>query len=85
MSENLNKAMMESWRVYWGTDDDEIPDPPPAFIRGFKAAVGALAPVVANLVELMERSDMEEFGEDCQPVTNGEWFSAIEKAKSAIG
>ena len=40
---------------------------------------------IATLVELMERSDMEEFGEDCQPVTNGEWFQAIETAKAAIG
>ena len=41
--------------------------------------------VVAELVDLMERSDMEEFGEVCQPVTNGEWFPAIERAKAAIG
>lgn len=38
-----------------------------------------------NLVELMERSDMEEFGEGCQLVTNGEWFPALERAKAAIG
>lgn len=38
-----------------------------------------------ELVDLMERSDMEEFGEVCQPVTNGEWFPAIERAKAAIG
>ena len=85
MTEMLNETMLDSWRKYWGTNDDDIPDPPPAFVRGFKAAVEALGPVVAELVELMERSDMEEFGEDCQPVTNGEWFPAIEKAKAAIG
>ena len=68
-----------------GTNDDDIPDPPPAFGRGFNAAVEALGPVVAELVDLMERSDMEEFGEVCQPVTNGEWFPAIERAKAAIG
>jgi hypothetical protein len=44
-----------------------------------------LKDLLVTLVELMERSDMEEFGEDCQPVTNGEWFQAIEKAKAAIG
>lgn len=40
--------------------------------------------MVATLIELMERSDMENFGEDCKPVTNREWFSAIERAKAAI-
>ena len=85
MTEMLNKTMLDSWRKYWGTNDDDIPDPPPAFVRGFNAAVAALGQVVAELVDLMERSDMEEFGEDCQPVTNGEWFQAIEMAKSAIG
>jgi hypothetical protein len=44
----------------------------------------SLKSVVADLVDLMARSDMEEFGEDCQPVTNGEWFPAIERAKAAI-
>ena len=85
MTEMLNKTMLDSWRKYWGTNDDDIPDPPPAFVRGFNAAVEALGQVVAELVDLMERSDMEEFGEDCQPVTNGEWFPAIERAKAAIG
>lgn len=86
MSENLNKIMAAGWREYWGTDDADIPDPPPAFIRGFLVAVETLSPVIEELVELMERSDMEEFGGlECQPVTNGEWFPAIERAKSAIG
>ena len=85
MTEMLNKTMLDSWRKYWGTNDDDIPDPPPAFVRGFSAAVEALGPVVAELVDLMERSDMVEFDEDCQPVTNREWFPAIEKAKAAIG
>ena len=85
MTEMLNKTMLDSWRKYWGTNDDDIPDPPPAFVRGFNAAVEALGPVVAELVDLMERSDMEEFGEVCQPVTNGERFPAIERAKAAIG
>lgn len=44
-----------------------------------------LKELLSTLVELMERSDMEEFDEDCQPVTNGEWFPAIERAKAAIG
>jgi hypothetical protein len=43
MSEMINKTMMDSWRKYWGTDDDDIPDPPPAFVRGFNAAVETLA------------------------------------------
>ena len=85
MTEMLNKTMLDSWRKYWGTNDDDIPDPPPAFVRGFNAAVETLAPVVAELVDLMERSDMEEVGEECQPVTTGEWFPAIERAKAAIG
>ena len=85
MSDRLNSAMLDSWREYWGADDDETPDPPPAFIRGFKAATENLTPIIASLVDLMERSDMEEFGEECQPVTNGEWFPAIERAKDAIG
>ena len=85
MTEMLNKTMLDSWRKYWGTNDDDIPDPPPAFVRGFNAAVEALGPVVAELVDLMERSDMEEFDEVCQPVTNGEWSPAIERAKAAIG
>ena len=80
----LNKVMIESWRMYWGPGYDEIPDPPPSFVRGFNAASETLTPVIATLVELMERSDMEEFGEACQPVTSGEWFQAIEKAKAAI-
>lgn len=88
MNKNINEAMIESWRMYWGIycapDNDDIPDPPPSFVRGFNAAVETLAPVVAELVDLMERSDMEEFGEECQPVTSGEWFLAIEKAKAAI-
>ena len=85
MTEMLNKTMLDSWRKYWGTNDDDIPDPLLAFVRGFNAAVEALGPVVVELVDLMERSDMEEFGEVCQPVTNGEWFPAIERAKAAIG
>lgn len=85
MTEMLNKTMLDSWRKYWGTNDDDIPDPPPAFVRGFNAAVEALGPVVAELVDLMERSDMVEFDEECQPVTNREWFPAIERAKAAIG
>lgn len=85
MNEMLNKTMLDSWRKYWGTDDDDIPDPPPAFVRGFNAAVEALGPVVAELVDLMERSDKEAFDENCQPVTAGEWFPAIEMAKAAIG
>ena len=85
MNEMLNKTMLDSWRKYWGTDDDDIPDPPPAFVRGFNAAVEALGTVVAELVDLMERSDKEAFDENCQPVTAGEWFQAIEMAKAAIG
>ena len=54
-------------------------------IRTLKDKNKELKGLLGTLVELMERSDMEEFGEDCQPVTNGEWFPAIEKAKAAIG
>ena len=54
-------------------------------IRTLKDKNTDLKDLLGTLVELMERSDMEEFGEDCQPVTNGEWFTAIEKAKAAIG
>lgn len=53
-------------------------------IRHLKAKNMDLKATVATLVELMERSDMEEFGVDCQPVTNGEWFPAIERAKATI-
>ena len=49
-----------------------------------EATQTALRKIIATLVELMERSDMEEFGEACQPVTNGEWFAAIEEAKAVI-
>ena len=69
MTEMLNKTMLDSWRKYWGTNDDDIPDPPPAFVRGFNAAAEALGTVVAELVDLMERSDMEEFGEGCHRLT----------------
>ena len=54
-------------------------------IRTLKDKNTDLKNLLGTLVELMERSDMEEFGEDCQPVTNGEWFTAIEKAKATIG
>ena len=54
-------------------------------IRTLKDKNMELKDQIGNLVELMERSDMEVFGEDCQPVTNGEWFPAIERAKAAIG
>ena len=54
-------------------------------IRTLKDKNTDLKDLLGTLVELMERSDMEEFGEDCQPVTNGEWFTAIEKAKATIG
>ena len=54
-------------------------------IRTVKEKNTELTELISTLVELMERSDMEEFGEDCQPVTNGEWFPAIERAKAAIG
>lgn len=54
-------------------------------IRTLKDKNTDLKDLLGTLVELMERSDMEEFGEDCQPVTNGEWFPAIEKAKATIG
>ena len=53
-------------------------------IRTVKAKNTELKEMISTLVELMERSDMEEFGVDCQPVTTGEWFTAIEKAKAAI-
>ena len=46
-------------------------------IRTLKDKNTDLKNLLGTLVELMERSDMEEFGEDCQPVTNGEWFPAI--------
>ncbi|APG24086.1 hypothetical protein [Syntrophotalea acetylenica] len=49
-----------------------------------EATQTALRKIIATLVDLMERSDMEEFGEACQPVTNGEWFGAIEEAKAVI-
>ena len=54
-------------------------------IRTLKDKNMELKDILGTLVELMERSDMEEFGEECQPVTNGEWFPAIEKARAAIG
>jgi len=54
-------------------------------IRTLKDKNTELKDSIGTLVELMERSDMEQFGEDCQPVTNGEWFPAIERAKAAIG
>ena len=54
-------------------------------IRTLKDKNTDLKDLLGTLVELMERFDMEEFGEDCQPVTNGEWFTAIEKAKATIG
>lgn len=54
-------------------------------IRTVKEKNTELKELISTLVELMERSDMEEFGENCQPVTNGEWFPAIEKANAAIG
>jgi hypothetical protein len=72
MNENLNNAMIESWRAYWGSDDNEIPDPYPVFVRGFEEASKTLTTVIADLIELMERSDMEVFGENCHPVTNAE-------------
>ena len=53
-------------------------------IRTLKDKNTDLKDLLGTLVELMERSDMEEFGEDCQPVTNREWFPAIERAKAAI-
>jgi hypothetical protein len=40
--------------------------------------------VLETLIDLMVRSDMEEFGEACQPVTNGEWFPAIAWAKDVL-
>jgi len=41
--------------------------------------------ITQELIELMERSDREEFDENCQPVTSEEWFSAISHAKKYIG
>lgn len=43
-----------------------------------------LREVIKELVDLMERSDQEEFGEDVKPVTNGEWFGAINRAKALL-
>lgn len=54
-------------------------------IRNLKEKNCSLKSIISDLVDLMERTDMEEFGEHCQPVTNGEWFPAIERAKAAIG
>lgn len=54
MSEMLNKTMLDSWRKYWGADDDDIPDPPPAFVCGFKAAVETLAPVLGGTLRREE-------------------------------
>ena len=54
-------------------------------IKTVKTKNTELKELLSTLVELMERSDMVEFDEDCQPVTNREWFPAIEKAKAAIG
>lgn len=47
-------------------------------------AVQLLASVIEELIDLMERSDEEEFGIDCKPVTNGEWFPAIDRGKKAL-
>lgn len=73
-----------SEKMYFDTDGNE-PEWAANVIRTMKGQNTELKEVIATLVELMERSDMEEFGEDCQPVTNGEWFQAIETAKAAIG
>lgn len=83
MSDLLHRKMVDGWEKWHGNDID-IPTMPCSFERGFRVAVENLGPVIEELVELMERSDMEEFGVDCQPVTNGEWFPAIEKAKRII-
>ena len=83
-----------SEKMYFDTDGNERslnwmtrnePEWAANVIRTMKGQNTELKEVIATLVELMERSDMEEFGEDCQPVTNGEWFQAIETAKAAIG
>ena len=80
MNDKMKLMMDEAWKQWHGNDIDTRP----AFERGFRVALEMLAPVIDRLTDLMERSDMEEFGVDCQPVTNGEWFPAIEKAKATI-
>ena len=33
MTEMLNKTMLDSWRKYWGTNDDDIPGRNPLSIQ----------------------------------------------------
>lgn len=83
MNDKMKLMLAEAWKQWHGNDID-TPRTSPAFERGFRVALEMLTPVIEELTELMERSDMEEFGIDCQPVTNSEWFQAIEKAKAII-
>jgi hypothetical protein len=64
--------------------------------RGLIAKVGAgetapcgrteaLKQMIARLVDVMERSDAEQFGAEVETVTGDEWFATIRAAKEMLG
>ena len=90
----VNQVRTVDDKTYFDTDGNERslnwmtrnePEWAANVIKTVKTKNTELKELLSTLVELMERSDMVEFDEDCQPVTNREWFPAIEKAKAAIG
>lgn len=54
-------------------------------LQGYRRDRDRLCGLIEDLVNIMERSDREEFDETVVPVTNGEWFEAIAEAKKVIG
>ncbi len=77
--------------AYWWAYEDDIVNAAIAEIK--KVGAGETAPcgreealkqMIARLVDVMERSDAEQFGAEVEIVTVDEWFGAIEAAKGVL-
>ena len=55
----------------------------PAFVERLLADNQRLRETARRLVDVMERSDLEQF-ENAQPVSGEEWFDAIREAKGML-
>ena len=55
----------------------------PAFVERLLADNQRLRETARRLVDVMERSDMEQF-ENAQPASGEEWFDAIREAKGML-
>ncbi len=78
----MHNLMKAGWREWVGKDLCQ--DMTASYQRGFLVAHLYLIRTIAELVELMERSDKAEFKPGEAPVSSAEWFDAIDRAKTLL-